>query len=133
MTLRDRRLAMASLLVAGLTMNVASAEVYRWVDESGQVHYSDKAPARAADRVEFAPGSAGADSRRDARVRSQADAVRRAQECTAARQRRDDYLDAAELVERGPDGSQRRLDETERRAAIARAQADVARLCEDET
>lgn len=38
---------------------VASAQIYRWVDSEGRVHYSDQLPAgTAADRVELAPAPA---------------------------------------------------------------------------
>lgn len=40
-------LTAAVLLQAGQ----ASAEIYKWVDENGQVHYSDRATAPAADKV----------------------------------------------------------------------------------
>lgn len=40
-------LAGAILLAPAL----ASAEVYKWVDENGQVHYSDRATAASADKV----------------------------------------------------------------------------------
>jgi len=36
-----------------LTPVVASADVYKWVDENGQVHYSDRAAAPAADKVKI--------------------------------------------------------------------------------
>jgi len=44
------------VLVAG----TALAEVYKWVDDSGQVHYSDRASAPSADKVKLqaAPPSA---------------------------------------------------------------------------
>ena len=44
----------ASILCA----SAASADVYRWVDENGVVHYSDKAPASTQpDKLELAPES----------------------------------------------------------------------------
>ena len=49
-----RVLLMVLLLVAGLA---SAAEVYRWVDDSGQVHYSDR-PRDGAERVDI--GSAQA-------------------------------------------------------------------------
>lgn len=36
------------LLVAGLVMMNAHAELYRWTDESGQVHFGDQPPADQA-------------------------------------------------------------------------------------
>ncbi|HHQ14748.1 MAG TPA: DUF4124 domain-containing protein [Chromatiales bacterium] len=52
-----RRLLVVLLLVAGFASVASSAEVYRWVDDSGQVHYSDR-PREGAERVDI--GSAQA-------------------------------------------------------------------------
>lgn len=41
------RACLASALV--FSSAIASAEFYKWVDENGQVHYSDKKPAQASD------------------------------------------------------------------------------------
>lgn len=120
--------AMSCLVVSTL----ASGSVYRWVDDSGQVHFTDTPPPKNAERIEFAPGSAGNNGLRQSSAQAQAAAQRRAQQCAQARQRRDNYLQADELIERGPDGDERVLDAGERRAAIARAQAAVSRDCETE-
>lgn len=39
------------LICAGLCMSHAHAEVYRWTDKSGRVHYSDQPPSETAKSV----------------------------------------------------------------------------------
>lgn len=47
-----RAQSLATLLAATLFQaGLVHAEIYRWVDENGQVHYSDRATAPAADKV----------------------------------------------------------------------------------
>ncbi len=46
-----RALALATLLLAVLVAPLAQAEVYRWVDEDGTVHYSDE-PHEGGDKAE---------------------------------------------------------------------------------
>ncbi|TQV86473.1 tetratricopeptide repeat protein [Aliikangiella coralliicola] len=43
-----RKLIIAGCVFWGILSEIALAEVYRWVDENGKVHYSDKAPENAA-------------------------------------------------------------------------------------
>lgn len=43
MMLNSKLTSFLVLLVCMLTVNIASAEVYRWYDEYGRVHFSDKA------------------------------------------------------------------------------------------
>ncbi len=52
-----RRLPVILLLAVGIAGMAVSAEVYRWVDDSGQVHYTDR-PRDGAERVDI--GSAQA-------------------------------------------------------------------------
>jgi hypothetical protein len=52
------RLWLAWLLV--LMPALASAEVYRWVDDSGKVHFTDRPPAGQGEQVEIRPAPAAA-------------------------------------------------------------------------
>jgi glutaredoxin len=49
----------ASLLLLLLLPHPAQAQMYRWVDDSGKVHYSDQAPAPGAKNVQKQSMSAG--------------------------------------------------------------------------
>jgi micrococcal nuclease len=56
---RAVRLALLSLLIVGLASGVA-AELYRWADDSGQVHFTDNyglVPPEYRDRVQRRPSS----------------------------------------------------------------------------
>jgi len=50
---------MRTLLLAALLLlpGLAGAQFYRWVDESGKVHYSDQAPASSARDLQKLPAS----------------------------------------------------------------------------
>ena len=48
-----RKLSLVALLLAA----TASAEVYKWVDESGVVQYGDRPPASGAETVDLPPSS----------------------------------------------------------------------------
>ena len=52
-----RRLVLACLLYAGLATGGHAADIYRWVDEQGHVHYGDCPPPDcASERVDVEPG-----------------------------------------------------------------------------
>ncbi len=52
-----KRLALAILILA--VAPFASAQLYKWVDKDGKVHYSDQPPpAQAAKQINVAPGPA---------------------------------------------------------------------------
>ncbi|MBL1141535.1 MAG: DUF4124 domain-containing protein [Proteobacteria bacterium] len=40
------------LVLILLISNVSYAEVYKWVDENGKIHFGDKPPAKAKDNIE---------------------------------------------------------------------------------
>lgn len=130
MRYRNLWIGLALLMAAG----ASSANLYRWVDEQGVVHYSDQprpgaeavtlsGPRRGGDRAKAEGSREGADSR--ARRAEQI----RAEECEKARKRLAEYREAATLTTTGPDGEQRTLTSEERVRAIARAEEDVAGLC----
>lgn len=50
MSVRWVPLLMLSLWLVGTVAGEASARLYKWVDEQGQVHYSDTVPPQAADQ-----------------------------------------------------------------------------------
>ena len=61
------KILIASLLMAALSLQAYSAEVYRWVDKNGKVHYSDKPPAKSlkATKINIADDSLEEDRIRD--------------------------------------------------------------------
>lgn len=136
----------AALLAAGLA-GAAAAEVYRWVDD-GMVHYGDHPPkgveaqrvnperrgfdtlpaprqdtAAAGDEAQAA-GATANDPERTARIRQE--------QCDKARERLENYRNAARMrIQEGDET--REMTAEERVQAIARAEADVAEFCGEET
>jgi hypothetical protein len=89
---------MRALLIAlAFLATAAQAQVYRWVDTRGTVHYSDKPPAAAAraDKLDIdaRPGPAAADTTECHTVRCQGERME-------GRQARRDVLDARLTAER---------------------------------
>lgn len=109
-----------SLLLAG----VAHADIYRWTDAQGRVHYGDQPPASGAQKIEEPPPSPlspdeanaqldairakreaaaeDAAKARDEKAKTDAERKQRADECAAA-QRQLDSMRAAQRMQ-SPDG-----------------------------
>lgn len=137
----------AMTLLTGAALAVAAgsavAEIYRWVDDQGRVHYGDRpAAGRSAEKLQSTPAgparTAGRDTSGDradpadeAEERAERAAEVRQQECKKARTRLQAYRDAARLTTTGPDGETRELDADERVDVIVRAEEQVAELCPD--
>lgn len=121
------------LILFGLVLGlgVAQAAVYRWVDEQGQVHYSDKPRGQNASRHNFAPGSVGATADRRRAAEAEAAEVAAAERCQSARDQLQQFESAASLVERSATGEERELTPEEREQHISRARARVADACEE--
>ncbi len=142
-----------SLLLALLLAIDAFAGVYRWVDENGNVQFTDRPPPGAEESDELtirsqgsAPESPPVD-RKEARDRlleqfqrereqKKAAAEKERQEkkqrqkrCNYAKQLLTDYLEHGALYERLPNQERRYLTNQERDAEIARARADVKQWC----
>ncbi|MES9963204.1 MAG: DUF4124 domain-containing protein [Candidatus Sedimenticola sp. 20ELBAFRAG] len=141
------------LLSAGL----ATAGVYRWVDESGRVHFGDRPPVREAEEVEVheqnpASGEVADDAavemkrkekqrrmldmyqeereaKKQAKSKEKAMKKQRATRCTYARNRLKTYQRAA-LYEPTADGGRRYLSDGERDREIAEAKSAVKHWCD---
>ena len=61
MTAIQRRRAIAASMLVGLSVLAAAipsaAEIYKWVDEAGTIHFTDAPPGRAGSAVEVLPES----------------------------------------------------------------------------
>jgi hypothetical protein len=142
-----KRLAWSILLVLPLG---AMADIYRSVDENGQVVYSDR-PSGDAERITVsaapaaAPAAAGApagdgeqtadgDSTVFAEVPREPTpeelAADRARNCEYARQMLESYATSHRLYRQGADGEREYLSAEEIDAARARAQSNVAAWCD---
>lgn len=139
------------LVVTGI-----QAEVYRWVDEQGKVHFSDQPNSGGAQKLEISepkPGSAGIDQEqldterkiqqerlldayreeREARQQERNAAEQaerqRASNCAYARNRLREYGNSR-LYEPLEDGGRRYLDYDERQQEIDRVKASVRHWCD---
>lgn len=145
------------LTVAGLLfISSLQAEVYRWVDEQGKVHFSDRPKNGGAQKLEISepePNSDGIDQQRldterkiqqermldayreerekrqQARLKSEAEERQRSKNCAYARNRLREYGNSR-LYQPLEDGGRRYLDNEERQREIERAEASVQRWCD---
>jgi len=131
------------------------AEVYRWVDEKGRAHYSDRPKDGGAQKLKIkqsAPDSEAIDQQRlnterrvqqerllDAyreeremrqqeRVKAEAEERQRSRNCAYARNRLREYQNSR-LYQPLEDGERRYLDKEERIREIERAESSVRRWC----
>lgn len=111
---------------------LAAADVYRWTDAQGTVHYSDQ-PHPGAEAVTVDPGAAAGSPNGDTAnpSRTERAAEIRTKQCQKARKRLASLQEAATVTTTGEDGEKRELSADERVQAIARAEKDVAGLCND--
>lgn len=110
-----------------LVSAAAAAEMYRWVDAEGEVHYSDR-PARGAEEVQIKTPDVGEPGVAPNPEAEAANAVR-AEHCARARQRVIEYEQADGLIEEDEFGRRREIKGEERVQTIARARADVKSFC----
>jgi hypothetical protein len=141
--------ATALLLAAGAYAN----DVYRWVDETGTVHYGDRPGNREAERITLVidrPASAAraasppprrttgspAESAPQPVVAEPPEPSAREQReqqaaaCQEARQRLETFTTARRLYRVGEDGEREYLSDAELEEARAQAAAEVERLCD---
>ena len=142
------------LMVMLLAQSAAAAEVYRWVDEHGRVHFSDR-PQRVGQKpLQVTPTAPSEDrgleqrqQRRDRLLRifsedrEREQAARKQQEIAQAQRQRDCQLARNELadLERGgvfyqlgEHGERRYLHQDDVNRRKAHWRAEVKRLCESQ-
>lgn len=141
-----RKLIAIILLVFGPYL-AANADIWKWVDENGNVHYSDT-PAREyamnAERVSYGPGNRSASRSGNSRTNAsrgndidpqETPEEERAREdaqayyCNQARDIYHSYVDAPRLYRTGEDGEREYLSDQEAAAALASAKASVTEWC----
>ncbi|WP_297526740.1 DUF4124 domain-containing protein [Thiohalobacter sp.] len=144
--------AIAGMLILAVLAGSAAvrAEVYRWVDENGEVHFSDR-PRSGANtvRVPKAPASAPSDAGRAERQRRlleawqaerlrKQEAERRAEDqarlrrrnCAIARDNLRQYRNAGGVYRLNENGERVFMDDAERGRLIAQWEGEVARWCD---
>lgn len=124
------------LLIAALLPALATAEIYRWTDEQGQVHFGQR-PVAGAERVEVKPQVVERDAQtreREARSQRFYDARRDEQQqaaATAANQRQERASECRDLrrrLEQIPEGfAYYRTDANGERIYYSDEETDTAR------
>jgi hypothetical protein len=144
------------IVVGLLVMSGIQAEVYRWVDERGKVHFSDQPNRGGAQKLEISgpkPDSTGIDQERlDAERKREQERLldvyreereerqlerdkaeqaerQRASNCAYARNQLRSYGNSR-LYQPLEDGGRRYLDDDERQREIERAEASVQHWCD---
>ncbi len=143
-----KRLLFAFLI---LTAASANAELSKWVDQQGKVHYSDRppvgveaTPVRAAPPPASAPAPSKSYSEREAELRkarqSEAEASERSAlqqsnaeieqaNCNAAQQTLRSLQSDGRIVEYDDAGERRFVEDDERQRRTAEAQAEIGKWC----
>lgn len=149
-----QRISIAAFVLFLLSVSAAGAQVYKWTDEQGRVHYGDKPPEQGARTMQVDPGSASNspvpsdaerrdktrrllraydEERRIKQQREQQHAAREAERkkrCARARDRLRSYTHAGGLYELDDQGNRRFLSDERRQQAEARAAQDVDKWCD---
>jgi hypothetical protein len=156
---------LAALVMAGIGAVAAAETVYKWVDGSGQVHYTDLPPRQADARIlgvyqqesgdvnddgyddDYAEEGGGEDGDddgaspnapstpeppvSDAAMQAAADDVAKAkvEQCKAAQDRYQRYIDSRRLFRETPDGKRVYLTDKELSEARGRAKQAVDDYC----
>jgi hypothetical protein len=146
-----RLLSVAALIVAG-AVATAQADVYRWVDEHGQPHYSDQwvpgseviktgkghppgteAAAHSSDQKNLGASNQRVDAQlteeANARATQQDVAKTRDQQCKAATSRYVTAVQSRHIYKTGADGSREFLADSDADAYRALARKDVQDAC----
>jgi hypothetical protein len=131
------------------------ADVYKYTDEKGNIHYTDKPAVLPAERLNVQSqktdtvalqarqledqqrasaasqsASQSAAQRADQRKAQEISATDKAEQCKKARERFDSYTTSQRLYEQLPDGERRYLTDAELDAARASAKASMDVLCQ---
>lgn len=116
----------------------ANAQVYRWVDDQGRVHYSDTPPpseqAEALD-IESGERAPAADDAADDEENETKEAPTPAAQtladkrCELAKITLVSYRSADSLLKTDEEGNEQTLSDEEKAAAIKQAEANVAARC----
>ena len=125
------------ILTIGLPV-AASAELYKWVDENGDVHFGDRPQHSNAGRIELAY-AAGNEARRsggDAETSADESAAAKSEReraeayfCKQATEAYESYKSAPSLYETDEDGERRYLSDDEIADLLADTKSKIAEWC----
>ena len=106
-----------------------AAEVYKWVDQQGRIHFGDR-PQPGWKKMEVKSTSGdGRSSSAPAGSAPPAPQTASSAACSTKRQQLESYRRATELVERNPLGEERALTEEQRTKLIQLTEQQIDQLC----
>ncbi|MES9969096.1 MAG: DUF4124 domain-containing protein [Candidatus Thiodiazotropha sp.] len=128
------------------------AGVYKWVDDKGRVHFSDRPVDGQSTQInirqksvdEASPGPEDRKSkmqrmldvyqeeraeRKEAKQKQQAERKQRKQNCVRAKDRYNSHLRASGIYDLNKDGERQYLSETQRARHMKRLKSEIARWC----
>lgn len=151
----SRALFSIAITASVLLASHAQADVYKFTDDKGNVHYTDKPATLPAERLNVQSQKTdmvalqarqleeqqrmnaanqnrqqSASDRADKRQAAQMSATDKAEQCKKARERFDSYTTSQRLYEQLPNGERRYLTDAELDAARASAKASMDVLCQ---
>ncbi len=138
-----------------LSLSVAQAQIYKWLDDNGQVHYSEKAPdkKRAAKEIHlprYTPPQAATASpaqrkqkrnnllrafdeerklRKDAQAQKNQQDARRRRNCIFARDQLKNYQRATALYNLDKQGKRIYLSDSQRSRSEANLKSQISKWC----
>jgi len=125
-----------------LALPVSANEIYRWVDDNGVVHFTDR-PREGAERLTVRTATPSTTARqstaaaprseqRELMAEPDADKTAEIREanCTSSRERLARLQRAPRLYREGEDGARLYLDDDERASVLAEAQELVENWCD---
>lgn len=125
-------LAMA-LSLAGLCLNAAAAEYYRWKDEQGVVHYTDKPPLNIkAEKLKTnkSPPPSRSEPEAETEDEPSADSTKNPERCEMERKRLAVLQNNQQIRMRDDEGNLRDLSTKEIEEEIAFSKSSVERYCD---
>jgi hypothetical protein len=128
------------------------AEVYKWVDDKGRVHFSDRPVDTESTAVKIRQGDAPAAAtgqderqlkmqrmldvyaeerteRQEAKQKQKAERQQRKQNCARAKDRYNSHLRARGIYDLGSDGKRQYMSDDERAKHMKRLKAEISRWC----
>ena len=146
-------IAVAATLTLAVSGTAIAGDIYKWVDEDGNVHYGDRPIAPQSERVDIESQAttaasveaqtsaltASIDRRAEARTAAdeaaaaaaelRAEAEQRAEKCAASRATMQRFVQSRRLYREDEAGERQYLDDTETQAARQRVEDAINEYC----
>lgn len=151
--MKGRRMTLAVLAVS-LCGGAAASEIYKWIDENGNVHYEDRPSGAATEQrlaMTYSRTDSGAvqkgiearlerdaaraekraarDEEKQAAEDAKAEADARQKKCAQYRRQLETMVQAQRLYRVGEDGERSYLDDAQRQEARQKAEELIAETC----